>query len=319
MSGSGDQQQWLRKAQLVLGSDAGQALDLSKLHFKFQITAADVQSPNNASIRVYNLSESTVKKIKGEFQSVELSAGYINAQYGLIFSGQIMQFRTGKENQTDTYLDILAADGDEGYSFGVISQTFAAGSEAPERFAAGVAAMGLNLHQDALGTLSGLNPQALTRGKVGWGMARDFLRSEATAAGATWSTQNGRVQVVPTNGYLPGQALVVNAANGMIGIPEATDAGVKVSILLNPNVVVGGLLHIDNNSINQLAQQNPVLAPIAYNSRTGFVFVASTSDDGYYRVYVAEHEGDTRGTPWYTTITCLLVDYSSQTVVTAPD
>ena len=35
-----------------------------------------------------------------------------------------------------------------------------------------------------------------------------------------------------------------------------------------------------------------------------------TGDDGFYRILVLEHEGDTRGNPWYSKITCVLVDTS---------
>jgi hypothetical protein len=35
------------------------------------------------------------------------------------------------------------------------------------------------------------------------------------------------------------------------------------------------------------------------------------ADDGYYKIIVLEHEGDTRGNPWYSNIVCLAVDMSA--------
>lgn len=35
------------------------------------------------------------------------------------------------------------------------------------------------------------------------------------------------------------------------------------------------------------------------------------TDDGYYKIIVLEHEGDTRGNPWYSNIVCLAVDMSA--------
>jgi hypothetical protein len=32
------------------------------------------------------------------------------------------------------------------------------------------------------------------------------------------------------------------------------------------------------------------------------------TDDGFYKVIVVEHEGDTRGNPWYANMVCLAVD-----------
>jgi hypothetical protein len=56
-------------------------------------------------------------------------------------------------------------------------------------------------------------------------------------------------------------------------------------------------------------------------SRFGFpgyksqYYAATVANDGLYRVIVAEHSGDTRGTgnDWYTELTCLDIDPSSPT------
>lgn len=106
-----DEFQYKRKASLLLVDD-DEVLDLSNLRFRFQVKAMDVESPNNAAIRVYNLSRDTLVKIRGEFSRVILQAGYDN-NFGVIFDGTIKQFRIGREGTTDTYLDILAADGVE--------------------------------------------------------------------------------------------------------------------------------------------------------------------------------------------------------------
>ena len=44
--------------------------------------------------------------------AVMLQAGYENGAYGIIFSGTILRIRTGRESATDTFLEIMAADGD---------------------------------------------------------------------------------------------------------------------------------------------------------------------------------------------------------------
>lgn len=56
--------QWIRKAQLVVTPSLGnEGLDLSDMHFQFEITAADRETPNVAIIRIYNLLPSTEQKI----------------------------------------------------------------------------------------------------------------------------------------------------------------------------------------------------------------------------------------------------------------
>lgn len=322
-------QQFNRKASLII-SAGDKGLDLSALHFKFKISAADIQSPNTAEIRVYNLADETVKKIKGEFQVVTVQAGYEDTGvFGIIFQGSIKQFRVGKESAITSYLDILAADGDVAYNNAILKQTLAAGSTILQHAQAAVGAMGavspnaitLNPNsQKALQAFGGMLP----RGKVLFGMARTIMKSTAERLNATWSIQNGVVQVLPLNQYLPGQAVVLSALTGVVGIPEQTDEGIKIKTLLNPKLRIGGQVQIDNKSINQASAASPNVSQIGaglpFNVRAGRPqLLASVTNDGFYKIYVVEHEGDTRGQPWYSMITALAIDPSSKQVITKPD
>lgn len=308
MSGA---RQWLRKASLIV-VEGEKGLDLSEMRFTFSVQNADTQSPNNASIRVYNLSDATARKVQGEFSRVVLQAGYEETGYGVIFDGTIKQFRFGREDAKTKYLDILAADGDLGYNFGVINKTLAAGSSSGER----VQALTDALRQRGVVAGKGLDATGgvLPRGKVLFGMARDLMRNEARALGSTWSIQNGQVQVVPLSGYLEGDAVDLNSLSGMIGIPEQTEDGIRVRCLLNPRLRIGGRVHINNADVNQLIQQNPAAAPVPFNQWTGIQLLAKVTADGFYRLFVVEHKGDSRGQEWYTDMICLAIDHSSDTI-----
>lgn len=301
--------QWIRSCSLVV-SEGEKGLDLSEMHIKFQVANADVQSPNNAAIRIYNLSDETIKKIKGEFSRVTLQAGYENGSKGVIFDGNIKQFRTGKERATDTFFDILAADGDQGYNYGVLNKTLAAGSTPAQRVEEATKAMNLDP-----GYTMNFTGGVLPRGKVLFGMARDTMRKESNSQAATWSIQNGKVQVLPLQGYLPNEAVVLNSLTGLIGIPEQTDQGLRARCLLNPKIVIGALVKIDQKSVNTTLQQNPNAAPVPFNQYAGVQLLANITEDGIYRVYVAEHSGDTRGHEWYTDLVMLAVDPSSKQVI----
>lgn len=319
-------QQWIRKAALIVADAAGEGLDLSELRFKFKVAASDNESPNTATIRVYNLADDTVKKIIGrtpvEFTRVVLQAGYENAAYGVIFDGTIKQFRRGKENATDSYLDILAAEADIEFNFGVLNSTIAAGSTAQTRVAQAAQQMGLQLGNAPALAAGGTLP----RGKVFWGMGRAMLRTEAMNVGATWNIQGGKVNVVPLDGYLPGEAVVLSAATGLIGIPEQTEQGIRARCLLNPKLQIAGLVQIDNASINQTSQadlrasgfptRNLELGQIAYDKYAGTPqMFADVTADGFYRLYVVEFIGDTRGQEWYAELVGLAADTSTKKVL----
>lgn len=316
-----DGDQFLRKATLIVGQkDGDSGLDLSELRFRFRIQQSDVERPNTAEIRVYNLSKDTIKTLtsgKVEFTRVVLQAGYQNAAFGVIFDGTIKQFRVGRENATDSYIDILAAHGDIEYNFGVVNKTLAAGSTVKDRISAVSKQMGLSLDYKSV-EASQSTGGTLPRGKVLWGMGRTHVRNAARSIGSSWSIQDGKVVVTPLDGYLDGEAVVLTSKTGMVGIPEQTDQGIQVRCLLNPKLKIGGLVHIDNASINATeAQQSSALpaGQMPFDRRAGLQYVADISNDGFYRLFVVEYTGDTRGREWYADLTCLSVDKSSKKVL----
>lgn len=293
--------QFGRKVSLLIASK-NQALDLSNMRITFKVNAADVETPNTAIIRVYNLSAGTVNSSIKEYDSVILQAGYEGGNFGIIFKGTIKQFRKGKESNVDSYLDILAADGDLGYNFGVVNTTLEAAGTSPQQQGDVLAkAMGLPLDPNANTALAG---GVLPRGKVMFGLARLYMRDLATSKLSRWSINNGQVTVIPLKGYLPGQVVKINSATGMIGIPEATNNGVNAKVLLNPLIQIGTRVQINNKDVTQTIVKEQFFP--SYTS--GPTLIADTTRDGVYRVLVAEHSGDTRGTDWYTSIVCLALD-----------
>lgn len=298
-----DNNQFLRKCTLIV-SGGSKGLDLSAFHIQFSIGQNDTETPNNAFIRVFNLSNDTSKQIQKEFTEVTLQAGYEQGAFGIIFQGTIKQIRRGRLNATDTYLDILASEGDLGLNFGVVNKTLAKGATMDDQVKSYAAAMDTSVGY----TNYGVGNPKLIRGKVQYGMARDGMRNVARTTQTSWSIQNGKVQVIPFTGYAPGEAVKLNSASGMIGLPEQTQEGISVKVLLNPKIQIGTQVQINNASI-QRAQFTLHFGTTADQEKSiNEALLPSLSDDGFYRVLVAEHEGDTRGQEWYTNLVCLTVN-----------
>lgn len=288
-------QQYLRSASLVV-SGASQAIELSELRFTFRIKQFDLQTPNLAHIRVYNLSDDTSNKIQKEFTGLVLGAGY-GGDLATIFLGTIVQVRRGRENAVDLYTDIIAADGDNLLSLATISMSMGRGKTYDDRLAALRAAANL-----PAGYVAPLPSGALPRGRVFYGAVRDHLRDLAFATDTRWSIQRGAYTALPLNGYPPGEAVVLTSATGMLGMPEQTEEGIRVKCLLNPRIGVGTKVHIDNGSIQQ-AQLNQSIAGVGSSA-----LLPRTTADGFYRVVVAELSGDTRGADWTSDLTCIAVN-----------
>lgn len=321
---------WIRKAELLVFKGPGneqlsteqfilrrnEGLDLSNMQFVFNTKQNDEQSPNSATIRIYNLKDETANQIQKEFTQVILNAGYVDGAYGTIFNGTIRQVRRGRENNIDKYLDILAADGDVGYNYGFCSGSFGKGSTPKQRVDEAKSKLGLK-GGNVLDFTGGILP----RGKVMFGMARAAMRIEADSQNASWSMQNGQLQMLPLTGYLKGEAVVLNSQTGMIGLPEQTEQGVVVKTLLDPKIRVGGQVKINNGEINQIVaasgQALPQGGQLKADQWAGMEFPASIAADGLYRVYVIEYNGDIRGGPWYNTMTCLTINPGNPSTVRA--
>ncbi|MDB5444981.1 MAG: hypothetical protein JWQ97_298 [Phenylobacterium sp.] len=285
--------QWLRKASLIV-SGQGEAIDLAELRFTFKIKQYDLQTPSTAYIRIYNLTENTANKIQKEFTSVTLNAGYQD-NFGTIFVGTIIQVRRGRESATDTYVDIIAADGDDKINTATISLSVGKGTTFDDRLKVLTGALGVRT-----GQVAPLPSGALPRGRVFYGAAKDHLRDFSFSTGTRWSIQRGMFQALPLNGYLPGEAVVLSSATGMLGMPEQTEIGIRVKCLLNPRIGVGTRVQIDNKSIQQ-ATLNLSNAP--GGGANGFL--PRITDDGFYRTCVAELSGDTRGNDWTSDLICI--------------
>ncbi|KVM87644.1 hypothetical protein WT06_22110 [Burkholderia anthina] len=299
-------EQFGRKVSLIIGFDSGEALDLSELRIVFRVQRGDLQTPNSARIRVYNVADNTAQKVEREYSRVVLQAGY-EGNYGIIFDGSLVQVRRGRESQTDTFLDITAADGDMAYNFAVVNTTLAAGSTPEDHVRVCTAAMG------QFGVAEGYRPdlggRPLPRGKVMFGMARDHLETVARSTQTLWSIQDGKMQMVPETSYVPGEIPSITYESGMVGLPEQTQNGITVKMLLNPSVKIGRLIKLDNRSIQRYEfslnnQQQAENGAIAGQNKIN----SPEKTDGYYYVMTNEHWGDTRGNDWYTEAICLAVD-----------
>ncbi|HBO5585609.1 phage protein [Pseudomonas nitroreducens] len=294
--------QYLRQISLKIGNDQ-EGLDLSNLRIRFSVRRGDVSTPNTADIRVYNVSGETARKADlREFSRLVLQAGYAG-NFGVIFDGTIKQVRRGRESQTDTYLDITAADGDSAYNWSVINTSLAAGSTPEDHLQAAMKAM--ESRGITMGERPPLPTNKLPRGKVMFGMTRDYLDALGRTQDISWSFQDGKMTLIPNTAYLPGEAVVVNSETGMVGLPEQTQNGVNVKMLLNPSVRCGRRLQINNSSIQRL-RYDP--SPLGESDVVRAKIQVDLDSDGFYKVLVANHVGDTRGNEWYTDVICIGVD-----------
>ena len=193
--------QWLRYARLKLAKVASVVLvdpkdtltlDLSDLHFRFQIQGSFLQTPNIAVVRIYNPSPETAKTIVEEYDQISIEAGY-EAYHSVIFIGTIRQYKRGRENITDSYIELLASTCDMNYNFGFMNVTLG-GAENPSTWTDAYAAicehMGVaqdSVTQNLIAATS--RGYKFARGRAYFGLTRVQANELALAFQSNWSIQ----------------------------------------------------------------------------------------------------------------------------------
>jgi hypothetical protein len=328
--------QWIRKCSLTIthsssplvtptdptsgipiAGDAPKALNLSDFRIRFKTYQAEGGGrPPGAWIRVTNLAPDTEWSFIKEYNGIVLQAGYLNGRFGIIFAGTIKEYRRGHETVTDSFLDIWAGDGDIAFSRSAMNETLAKNWNNQQQRDKIIAQM----EKDG-GVQRGYNAQAIAafaanaRGTTMWGFSRSLMNGNVARDGLAWVPINGKINVVPLNGYKPGEAIELSSATGMVGWPEQTPEGIAATCLLNPAAQVGNLMHIDNKDINQSRAPGggfttPAIGGSPNNPGWGPTFLQPVTDDGFYRIIKVEHHGDTRGNEWYTELLGLAIDVS---------
>ena len=300
--------QWLRQCRLVIGKN-GQGLDLSALRITFDVKKDDQTTPNAARICVYNPAPDTINRALKEFDTVSLDAGYTDGM-GLIYAGNIIQVRRLRRGP-DIVLEISAGDGDTAYNYGVVSTTLAAGATNRDRLQAMARAMAIGNVDAGAALLSAGTGRALPRGKVLYKPVKDYMREYGRDTGSAVFIDSGKLQTIKRDGYLPGTPVELAPGTGLIGAAQQTLDGVEASSRLNPEIRIGGLIHIDPAYL--VAADTTSATASAGEKKT-----VHQAAGGYYRVIATRYTGDTHGQPWDVKITGVAVDASAKRTLDTP-
>lgn len=287
--------QYLRRAQIIIGSN-GQGISVTDLRIEFKITKTLTPAPNEAVIKIYNLSQANQNLIQKTFKEVLINAGYKDSMR-LIFRGNIKRvFHYRKGN--DYITEIEAGDGDHDYRHAFMNLTLSAGTTDAQLLTAAVQSFSSTI----MGTIGIDTTKQRSRGRAIFGSTRHILNTVARASNANWSIQDGALTIIGASAVSPTEAIVLNSETGLLSAPTLSDKGIEVKALLNPQFTVNGTLKLDNNNIRlkvhaaKEPKQNATAKPKA---------PIRLDPDGLYKIIRFDHDGDTRGPKWITDIICI--------------
>ena len=324
--------QWLRRIDLTVydsPSDSGSAINLTpdgdvQLQVIFQVRKMTNESPNLLTARIFNLAPDTMVKVI-EQRRVVLRAGYKTGRFGIIFKGNVAQYRRGKENATDTYLEIIAGDADLAFGYDAVTQGWQAGEKVGKVISDhvdGMVAANPNLSRGVVEPGDYGNAQ-LIRSYAQNRTRHMSMRDLMNGAQADWFIDDEKVNFLDRTKYIDGAVAILSPATGLVGMPEVTPQGIQARCLLNPNLRLGGLVRIDTDLLSgvpfipgtqtQLPNAGPTsTGDTRVSPATGKMEFSSafTSPTGTYKILLLEHAGETRGNPWYSELVCIALDLS---------
>ena len=279
-----------RKYRIIVSDNNGVGLDVSELHCTFQIEKSISETPNYSEVVIYDLSPDSENAIIKEGAKIVVEAGYDSPQYGLIFTGDIVQPYREKEDGITYKLTLVSQDGDLFMNNGIINASYRAG-QTTRRMIEEIASKSSN--KIDLGSISNnLKQGALSRGKVLFGLSRDCLRQIAKSEEAAFFINDGKINLVKAEDLPEGEIISLGPDSGLIGTPEQTDDGITAQCLLNPLLNLNKFVYIDNTLIQEMKVSNDGS-------------LKQIEGSGVYRIIKITHTGDTRGDTWYTEFTAV--------------
>jgi hypothetical protein len=278
--------QYKRVYDLTIIPTDGESRIIRELRVNFEITKSVLSFPNLAKIVIYNPNQDTLSSLQKKFTKLVFNAGY-EGNSRLLFKGEVRNVFQTKVG-VDRLITIYAGDGERDWQNATFNKTFTENitiSKAIEEVLA-------TFKEVTVGVIDGIpNVANKLRGQTLSGTSKDILDNFADEYGFNWNIQDGEVIITPVESPLQGnEAVLVNAATGMIGSPTVTEIGADVTTLLNPRLVPNSAFRIE--SINADIQLGNLF----------FRDIKRTSAEGNYKVQEVTFRGDSREGDWLSSV-----------------
>lgn len=273
-----------RKCRVFVADDSGEGVEMSNLHIVFNIVKTYLQDLQYSIIQVYNVNRDTESFVLRKGTTVMIEAGYEGSNYGEIFQGDIIQAMGYRENGTDFILKIVAADSDRFLNEGFVTNNIKRGLT--QRQAAESLVTKATVPTKINTISEQLSKSTLPRGKVFFGMAKDYLQQIAKTSNATLYMNNGQVNILKASDPPDDRIFKLTPQSGLIGTPQQTELGIKAKALLIPQIRVNRSVQVESHYIQERQLAMGTLQTLL-------------DEQGIYRIAKTTYLGDNRGNDWY--------------------
>lgn len=278
--------QYKRVYDLTIIPEDGEARIIKGLRINFEITKSILSFPNLCKLIIYNPNEDTLSSLQKKFTKIVLNVGY-EGDVRLLFKGEIRNVSQNK-NGVDRLITMFAGDGEKDWQNATFNRTFTENVT----ISSAIEDVLKTFKEVTIGSIEGL-PQVADklRGQSLSGSSKDILDGFGDEYGFDWSIQDGEVVITPIDSPIQGdEAVLVNAATGMIGSPTVTEIGADVITLLNPRLLPNRAFKIE--SVNADIQLGNLF----------FRNIKKTSAEGTYKIQEVIFKGDSRDGEWTSSV-----------------
>jgi hypothetical protein len=223
-------------------------------------------------VRNYLLTETSPFNPNRTPKRLYVDVGRVSTGLQRIFVGEITQ--SAPSQPPDIGLTLKALTG--AYARGLVIARSGLAQEALSAIAARVAA-DLEVRLDFQATDKQIGNYAFN------GNALAQVNALELAGGVDAYVDDTTLVVKDRDAPLPERVKVLSAASGMVGVPEATERGVKVTFLLDRDTVLGGRLDLESEINPAMTGQYTIysLGFEAASRETPFYWTAEASRNGY--------------------------------------
>lgn len=227
-----------RTVKLVVGD-----LDVSDLHIEFKIKKTLKAVPNTAEIKVFNLSENSIRRLQAyqEGTPVKVLAGY-GDHVSQIYLGETRAAWTEYDKKGETTTHLSTGTNAKAKKLAKIYQPVGANTPASTVLQNLASALGVPLGavsksaQDKMTKIVTLHPKPGVLVGNAWQLIDEFCRS----SDLEFSIQDGVLQVLDYGGALDNLAFELSDQTGLLASPSVDIAGiVKAECLLIPDLRPG--------------------------------------------------------------------------------
>lgn len=279
-----------RAYSLIVGDiNTGDGFEITNLSVSFDVnkTSSNKDKTNSCTIEIYNLSREKQKFLEQPYIAAVLSAGYHDTVVKRLFSGQVTKATTRKSG-TDFITQLQMGEGYVELNHQTLSKFVAPGKtykDVIEELRKGLPGVSRTVY-------NGINVNnPVLDGYPLSGTPRQMLDEISESQQVEYHIDGSVLYVNDMDGTSTDDfntAFVINKDTGLIELPYAISGdvrrgakdkakipGVQFKILLNPEVVCGGIILLEDQNFG-----------------------------GYYKVSATRTYGQWRGSDWYTDIRC---------------